>query len=73
MGKYDNGLLEGITTIHSQPKRYATELATEKHFFSFLAALRKKVEPKWLHPGAVLENGATLEGGAVFSLIIIYT
>ena len=29
----------------------------------------KKVEPKWLHPGAVLKNGATLEGGAVFSLI----
>ncbi len=28
--------------------------------------LRKKVEPKRLHPGAVLENGATLEGGAVF-------
>ena len=24
----------------------------------------KKVEPKRLHPGAVLENGATLEGGA---------
>ncbi len=29
------------------------------------ASLRKKVEPNWLHPGAVLENGATLEGGAV--------
>ncbi len=28
----------------------------------------KKVEPKLLHPGAVLENGATSEGGAVFSL-----
>ncbi len=25
------------------------------------------MEPKRLHPGAVLENGATLEGGAVFS------
>ncbi len=22
--------------------------------------------PPWVHPGAVLENGATLEGGAVF-------
>ena len=31
-------------------------------------ALRKKVEPIRLHPGAVLENGATSEGGAVFSL-----
>ncbi len=31
----------------------------------------KKVEPKHLHPGAVLENGATLEGGAVFPLIIM--
>ena len=30
------------------------------------------VEPKWLHPGAVLENCATLEGGAVFSLIIMF-
>ena len=30
----------------------------------------KKVEPKRLYPGAVLENGATWEGGAVFSLII---
>ncbi len=29
-------------------------------------SLRKKVEPKRLHLGAVLENGATLEGGAVF-------
>ena len=26
------------------------------------------MEPKGLHPGAVLENGATLEGGAVFFL-----
>ena len=26
------------------------------------------MEPKRLHPGAVLENGATLEGGAIFSL-----
>ncbi len=25
------------------------------------------MEPKRLHTGAVLENGATLEGGAVFS------
>ncbi len=33
-----------------------------------LTALRKKVEPKWLHPGAVLENGATLEGGAVLKV-----
>ncbi len=28
-----------------------------------LPTLRKKVEPKRLHPGAVLEKGATLEGG----------
>ncbi len=35
---------------------------------TFTRTLRKKVEPKWLHPGAVLENGAALEGGAVFSL-----
>ncbi len=26
------------------------------------------MEPKRRHPGAVLENGATLEGGAVFFL-----
>ncbi len=32
------------------------------------SSLRKKVEPKRLHPGAILENGATSEGGAVFSL-----
>ena len=38
--------------------RYTHEVCTQK----------KEVEPKWLHPGAVLENGATLEGGAVFSL-----
>ena len=31
-----------------------------------IIALRKKVKPKRLHPGAVLENGTTLEGGAVF-------
>ena len=31
-----------------------------------MVTLRKKVEPKWLHPGAVLENGVTLEVGAVF-------
>ncbi len=30
------------------------------------------MEPKQLHPGVVLENGATLEGGAVFSLIIMF-
>ncbi len=31
------------------------------------------MEPKWFHPGAVLENGATLEGGAVLlSLIIMF-
>ena len=30
------------------------------------------MEPKRLHPGAILENGATLEGGAVFSLIIMF-
>ena len=32
-------------------------------------SLRKKVGLKRLNPGAVLENGATLEGGAVSSLI----
>ena len=32
------------------------------------STLRKKVEPKRFHPGAVLENGATSEGGGVFSL-----
>ncbi len=32
----------------------------------------KKVEPKQLHPEAVLENGATMEGGAVFSSIIMF-
>ncbi len=31
----------------------------------------KKVEPKKLHPGAVLVNGTTLKVGAVFSLIIM--
>ena len=31
--------------------------------------LRKKVEPKQLHPGAILENGATLEGGELFSFM----
>ncbi len=43
---------------------------------TFLSArnisLRKKVEPKWLHPGAVLENGATLEGGAVPGVELSY-
>ncbi len=29
------------------------------------------MEPKQLHPGAVLENGATSEGGAVFFLNMI--
>ena len=29
------------------------------------------MEPKLLHPGAVLENGATLEGGAIFSFTLI--
>ena len=29
------------------------------------------MEPKRLHPGAVLENGATLEDGAIFPLIIM--
>ncbi len=37
-------------------------------FVPFIASTEKKVEPKRLHPGAVLENGATLEGGAVFFL-----
>ena len=32
----------------------------------------KKVEQKRLHPGAVLENGATLEVGAIFFLIIMF-
>ncbi len=30
------------------------------------------MQPKRLHPGAVLENSATLEGGAVFSLEIMF-
>ena len=30
----------------------------------------KKVEPKWLHLGTVLENGAFLEGEEVFPLIM---
>ncbi len=37
---------------------------------SALGSLKKKVEPKWLHPGAVLENGATLEGGAIIFLTV---
>ncbi len=32
--------------------------------------LRKKPEPNQLHPGAILENGATSEGGAVFPLTL---
>ncbi len=39
----------------------------------FKKSLRKKVELKWLDPGAVLENDGTLEGGAVFSLIIMFS
>ncbi len=35
-------------------------------FWHLFPTLRKKVEPKRLHPGAVLENGVTFEGGAVF-------
>ena len=35
-------------------------------------SLRKKVKPKQVHPGAVLENGATFEGGAFFTLIIMF-
>ncbi len=34
--------------------------------------LRKKVELKRLHGGAVLKNGASLEDGAVFSLTIMF-
>ncbi len=34
--------------------------------------LEKKVQPTRLHPGAVLENDATLEGGAIFSLILMF-
>ncbi len=33
--------------------------------------LSKKVEPKRLHPGNVLETGATFVGGYAFSLIIM--
>ena len=35
------------------------------------SSLRKKVEPKRLQPAAVLENGNTLEDGAVFFFFII--
>ena len=30
------------------------------------------MELKWLHHGAILENGVTLEGGVVFPLIIMF-
>ncbi len=30
------------------------------------ALTAKKVEPKWLHPGAVLENGSIFKSGANF-------
>ncbi len=40
-------------------------LAIVKHSI-IVAFSEKKVELKRLHPGAILENGATLEGGAVF-------
>ncbi len=30
------------------------------------------MKPKRLHPGVVLENGATFEGGAVFFLLITF-
>ncbi len=67
-----------MSTGHlSKPRRHscqaiALRYTTDNKFLGkvphFMSTLRKKVEPKWLHPGAVLENGATLEGGAVFSL-----
>ena len=33
---------------------------------TYIDNTEKKVELKWLLKGAVLKNGATLEGGAVF-------
>ncbi len=35
-------------------------------FHFYRGYTEKKVEPKRLHPGAVFEKGATLEGEAVF-------
>ncbi len=35
-------------------------------YYVYHSDTEKKVKPKWLHPGAVLENGATLLSGAVF-------
>ena len=45
----------------------------EKQTPWYVLLTEKKVEPKRLHPEAVLEKGATLEGGAVFSLIIMFS
>ena len=46
------------------------ELRNQRHFGHRILSTftEKKVEPNWLHSGAVLENGATLEGGAIFFL-----
>ena len=58
--------------VRGHPERFPLMLGAKslKSIFSHVhkSALRKKVEPKQLHPGAVLENGATLEGGAIFFL-----
>ncbi len=51
--------------LEKEKKMMACHLALLREL-SFFTALRKKVEPKRLHPGAILENSATWEGGAVF-------
>ncbi len=42
---------------------HSKQFLTVREGYPLSTALRKKVEPKRLHPGAVLENGVTLEGG----------
>ncbi len=50
------------------PTNYLSQPSHVEKWYDRNGTLRNKVEPKQLHPGAVLENGATLEGGAVFPL-----
>ena len=58
------------TTLNNLKELLYFALSEEACNMYFLKdpSLRKKVEPKWLHHGAVLETDATLEGGAVFFL-----
>ncbi len=49
---------------------FVIDILYRRHFQRWYT--EKKVEPKRLQSEAVLENGATLEGGAVFSLIIMF-